>query len=189
MRLHDQRGHAVRQHVADEDQRQPRAGRDRGLDIGLLAHRQHHGAHQPHHARDFRHRDGDDDGEAARRRRARPARSPAARRGSPSARPSRASRWRRAGGCSRRCRPITSPIEIDRIATVTPTMSETRAPNTVRVHRSRPNWSVPNQLAALGGFSRFSGSRPSGSVVPSHGASSAASTNSSTMKALATTNG
>ena len=84
---------------------------------------------------------------------------------------------------------MTSPIEIDRIGTITPTMSETRAPNTVRVHRSRPNWSVPNQLAALGGFSRLSGLSASGSVVQSSGAKIAASTNSSTITALTTTSG
>ena len=66
--LHDQRRDGVRQHVAEQQQRRRRAGRDRRLDVGLLAHRQHDRAHQAHHARDLRHDDRDDDARAGRRR-------------------------------------------------------------------------------------------------------------------------
>ncbi len=58
--LHDHRRDGVGQDVADQQERGRRAGHDGGLDIGLLAHREHDRAHQPHHARDFRHRDRDD---------------------------------------------------------------------------------------------------------------------------------
>ena len=61
-RLHDQRGMQFGStwRMRMSGSRVP--SRDRGLDVGLLAHRQHDGAHQPHHARDLRHRDRDDDG-------------------------------------------------------------------------------------------------------------------------------
>ena len=63
--LHDQRRQGVGQHVADQDQGQPRADRDRRLHIGLLADRQHDRAHQPHHAGDLGDHDRDDHGHHA----------------------------------------------------------------------------------------------------------------------------
>src|SRR6266567_6515321 len=63
--LHDECWNRVRQDVAHEQQRCSRAGHDRGLDIGLLAHRQHDGAHEAHDARYLRNDDGDDDADEA----------------------------------------------------------------------------------------------------------------------------
>src|SRR5262249_1328379 len=50
----------------------------------------------------------------------------------------------------------------------------------VRAHTSRPSWSVPSQLAADGGFSRFTGLAAIGSPAISGAASAASTTSNST---------
>ena len=64
-RLHGQRRQRVGQDVAEQDLAEAAADDDGGLDIGLLADRQHDAAHQAHHARHLDDRDGDDDGRDA----------------------------------------------------------------------------------------------------------------------------
>ena len=58
--LHQQRRDAVGQDVAEHDPAGRRAERDRRLDVGLLADRQHQRAHQARDARDLGDGDGDD---------------------------------------------------------------------------------------------------------------------------------
>jgi len=55
--------HVVGQDVAEHQDPGRRADRDRALDIGLLAHREHDRAHQAHDARHIGHDDGEDDGD------------------------------------------------------------------------------------------------------------------------------
>src|SRR6266550_8986929 len=57
------------------------------------------------------------------------------------------------------------PIRLASAATQSPTISETRAPWTVRENTSRPNWSVPNQNRSDGGRSRLIGACRNGSAT------------------------
>ena len=67
---------------------------------------------------------------------------------------------RRATGVSSRLKkpatsPSVTPISDDTITTAKPTSRDTRPAKMARLSTSRPNSSVPNQWAALGGFSRL----------------------------------
>ena len=68
---------------------------------------------------------------------------------------------------------MTVPARAASRATIPPTISDVRAPYTVRLYRSRPKLSVPKRCSALGGASRISGRTRSGLWVASVWARSA----------------
>ena len=79
-------------------------------------------------------------------------------------------------------------MSIAKITSMRASGIETCAPLTTRDRTSRPTWSVPNQCAALGACSR-SKSWASGSNGRIHGASTATSSQKSTMTPPATASG
>ena len=124
--LHDQRRHHVRQHVAPQDRRQPRADRVRRLDEELLAQGQRERAHQAHDARDLGNGDGDDHG--GRLARVTAISAIASRMPGIAIRPS-ITRMTPVGARTKPAtRPMTTPSTVASTATDGPTTSETRPP-------------------------------------------------------------
>ena len=142
----------------------------RGLDKGQFAQGQHDAAHQPHHARDLGDGDREDHVLHAGAWSAPSTRSRAAPTESTSARPSPASRSRRASGMKPVTRPIARPSAVASSATAEPDGQRyARAVDHAAVDVA-PSMSVPNQCCADGRRSRRIGDRACGSTVPSQGA-------------------
>src|SRR5215471_7607413 len=74
-------------------------------------------------------------------------------------------------------RPITIPIVAPMPTATTPTVSEIRDPQMMRLRMSRPKASVPNQCKSPGGFKRKRMLWTKGSKGESHGLKTAANTN------------